>query len=142
MSPEVISNICPACQVLGRARLIDYRLAFTRRSIKSGSGVADIVHTRGMAVWGVLYEINENELTALDGKEGYGSAYTRIEIDVVLQGGVAQRATTYTVISKEFNEIPPSPEYLSTIIGGAQSFGLPEYYITFLESLKTTHQVI
>lgn len=140
MSPKVILETCPTHKVVGRARLKDYRLAFTRKSIRSDSGVADIVHAPGMTVWGVLYEIDENEVTALDRKEGYGSAYTRIEIDVILRGEVTQRAITYTVISKESDEIPPSPEYLHILIEGARSRKLPEYYIAFLRSLTTENK--
>ena len=136
MLPKVISEVCPEHKFVSRARLIDYRLAFTRRSIKSDSGVADILRAPGMVVWGALYEIGQKEVAVLDRKEAYGSAYTRMEVDVVLRGGVTHHAITYTVISKSASEISPNSEYLDILIEGARSRQLPEYYITFLESLK------
>lgn len=137
MSADVISEVCPSHKLLGPARLKDHRLAFTRFSTKWGAGVADILPASGFVVWGVLYEIDENDVTNLDRKEGYRAAYTRIEVDVILRGGVTHRVITYTVISKESSEIPPSSEYLDILIEGARSRELKEYYIAFLESLKT-----
>lgn len=136
MSAAVISDACPTHRVLGSARLRGYRLAFTRKSSRWNSGVADIVAAPETTVWGVLYEIDETDLAGLDRKEGYGSAYTRIPCDVSLRGRIHHRAITYTVISKEPSEIPPSSEYLDTLMKGAEDRELPENYVAFLESLR------
>ena len=136
MSPAVISEICPTHKFLGRARLENHRLAFTRKSLASGSGSADIVRLPGMTVWGALYEIDEKEIANLDKIEGYGSAYTRTEISVFTEGRVAHYAITYTVITKESSEIAPSQEYVETMLEGARSCRLPKYYVDFLESLQ------
>ena len=71
MASEVIARLSPRHRYLGVACLADYRLAFTRRSVKGGTGVADIVWAPGEQVWGVLYEIAEDELAAIDREEGY-----------------------------------------------------------------------
>lgn len=136
MSPREIGRVCPSHRFLGPAELVGYRLAFTRKSRTWNSGVADILSALGMAMWGVPYEISEPDLAALDRKEGYGTAYTRMECDVLLRGEIAHRATTYTVISKEPSEIPPSSEYLDTLIEAAEKRELPENYVAFLKSLR------
>jgi len=118
MSPTVMTRVCPTHKVLGAAKLIDQRLAFTRRSVKSGSGVADIVPAPSMAVWGVVYEVDEKEISSLDKKEGVGFAYARQEIEVVLASKRIKRAITYSVVSKESKEVPPSPEYLGLLLDG------------------------
>jgi len=69
MAPTVMARLCPGHRYLGVARLDGYRLAFTRRSVRTGSGVADIVGAPGSTVWGVVYEIGEEDLAALDRKE-------------------------------------------------------------------------
>ena len=51
MAPEVITRLCPRARYLGVARLTDHRLAFTRRSVRTGTGVADIVPAPGKTVW-------------------------------------------------------------------------------------------
>jgi hypothetical protein len=62
MAPEVIARLSPQHRYLGVARLTDHRPAFTRRSVKTGTGVADVVPASGQMVWGVLYKIGDDEL--------------------------------------------------------------------------------
>ena len=101
MAADVMERLCPRPRYVGAASLPGYRLAFTRRSVKSGTGVADIVRAQGERVWGVLYRISANELAAIDRKEGYGWAYTRVVLPVHLQAGGSECiAVTYTVLSK------------------------------------------
>ena len=60
MDPVIIERICDQIEVLGRAKLHDYRLGFTRRSTKRNSGVADIIAAPRNVLWGVLYEIDDH----------------------------------------------------------------------------------
>ena len=53
-----MQNRCPSARFLYRAVLPDYKLAFTRKSVKRGCGVADVVPARGQNAWGVVYEIS------------------------------------------------------------------------------------
>lgn len=137
MSAKVISEVCPSYKVLGPSKLNDYRLAFTRLSKKYGAGVADILPTKNLIVYGVLYEIDENEVANLDRKEDFGKSYKRIYVNVVLEDRNIYKAITYTIISKALIEIQPSTEYLDTILQGAKDHNLKESYVSFLKSLKT-----
>lgn len=136
MSPAVFSEICPNHHFLSRARLRGYRMVFSRRSVRSGFGVADVVPTDGVAVWGVLYQIEEDELPFLDRKEGCPKAYGRIDVTVTVREGLIEEAFTYTVTSKEEKEIPPSEDYLNLLVEGAIARKLPQSYVRFLQSLK------
>ena len=51
---------CPGSEVVGRARLPDYRLGFTRYATKRKGGVADIVPEPGAEVWGALYTVDDD----------------------------------------------------------------------------------
>jgi len=136
MAREVMARLCPQHFYLGIARLADHRLAFTRRSVKTGTGVADIVPAPGMEVWGVLYEIGDHELDAVDRKEGYGWAYTRVMLPVRLEADGQERdAVTYVVLSKEPVEVPPSRQYLDRVIAAARERGLPGSYIEWLKAV-------
>jgi gamma-glutamylcyclotransferase len=138
MAPRVIERLCPRHRYLGVARLSDHRLAFTRRSLKTGTGVADIVQETGGTVWGVLYEICDDEVAALDRKEGYDWAYTRIVLPVWLESnGSEQMAITYTVRSKEPGEVLPSRQYLGQVIAAARARGLPGAYVEHLEGMNS-----
>ncbi|NJO81720.1 MAG: gamma-glutamylcyclotransferase [Blastochloris sp.] len=141
MSPRIIENVCPSYKFIARACLIDYRLAFTRRSVRWEAGVANIISAPGMTVWGILFEIDDADLVSLDDKEAYGKAYDRITVQVDMKdysesGTQKINAITYQVISPEQFEIRPHPDYLKMLIDGAGQFKLPLNYISFLKSLE------
>ncbi len=79
MVSEAMAEVCETYSVIGSARLDDHRLSFTRRSIKTNTGVADIVPSPGLYTWGVLFEIDVSCLSRLDRKEGRGTAYNHRE---------------------------------------------------------------
>ncbi len=139
MAPGVIARLCPRHRYVGVARLSDHRLAFTRRSVKTGTGVADIVQEPGETVWGVLYEICDDEIAAIDRKEGYDWAYTRMVLPVRLESSGSERmAVTYTVRSKEPGGVLPSRQYLDQVIAAARTRGLPGPYLERLEEISST----
>jgi gamma-glutamylcyclotransferase (GGCT)/AIG2-like uncharacterized protein YtfP len=136
MTTQVMESLCPKHHFLGVARLDGFRLAFTRRSIRTGTGVADVIPARDDTVWGVLYDIEDDELTAIDRKEGYGWAYTRVMLPVLLEaGGQGQAAVVYTVLVKEPEQVLPSRHYLDQLIAGAHERRLPDAYVEKLEMM-------
>jgi hypothetical protein len=138
MAEGVMAAFCPGHRLLGTAELPGHRLAFTRRSIRTGTGVADVVPDPGASVWGVLYELSAGDLDALDRKEGNGWAYERAPA-VVRVGGRRDEevaAVTYRVCAPEPSEVTPSPDYLDGLIGAAHSRGLPSAYTTELEARR------
>jgi gamma-glutamylcyclotransferase (GGCT)/AIG2-like uncharacterized protein YtfP len=136
MDEGEIRDHCPSCHYLGPARLEAHRLAFTRRSIRSGTGVADVLPAPGHEVWGTLYELDEKDLDALDRKEGCGWAYARERKHVRLStDGSEHGAFTYVVVSKEPTEIPPSREYLIRLLAAAEHRALPAPYLAKLERI-------
>ena len=139
MAPDVMATLCPRHRYLGPACLNDHRLAFTRRSVRTGTGVADVVPAPGQTVWGALYEIGDDELAAIDTKEGYDWAYTRVTLPVRPTDGPERPAVVYTVAAKQTLEILPSREYLDLIIASASERGLPGEYITRLSATITAH---
>lgn len=127
---------CPGSRPLGSARLDGHRLAFTRRSIRSATGVADVLPTPGHTVWGALYELDEDEFEVLDRKEGVGWAYMREQKRVTLiADGSAREAVVYTVLDKEPEEVPPSRAYLDRLIAAATRLGLPHAYVVDLDAV-------
>jgi cation transport regulator ChaC len=142
MAPNVITQLCPRHSYLGVAYLADHRLALTRRSMKTRTGVADIVQAAGEMVWGVLYRIDDNELTAIDRKEGHDWAYKRVMLPVRLEGGPERAAVTYTVRSKEPTQVPPSRQYLDLVIAAARERGLPGPYIEQIEAIGVADNLV
>jgi gamma-glutamylcyclotransferase len=136
MDGEHMRAHCPASRCLGVARLDGHRLAFSRRSLVSGTGVADVVPASAEAVWGIAYELGEGDLGALDRKEGRGWAYSRELQRIALRAGAGTGiAIVYTVLRKEPVEVPPSREYLTRLISSAESHDLPEDHIARLRAV-------
>lgn len=137
---EQMTERCPSASFVGVARLASYRLAFTRWSQKRGCGVADIIPSGDCEVWGVLYEVSDDDMRALDRFEGYlpdegKVGYRRVNVKVEPAGASDCRtcAITYEVASKG-EHFDPSNDYLNHIIAGARHWGLPNDYIQSLSS--------
>src|SRR5207247_4909541 len=71
MDWDQMKGRCPSARIVGVAELRDYRLAFTRRSLKRGCGVCDVVLDSGKAVWGAVFHIDDADVVWLDIEEGY-----------------------------------------------------------------------
>src|SRR4029077_13662555 len=111
------------------------RLAFSRRSVRTGTGVADILPDPHRAVWGALYELESDQLGVLDLKESLGSGYERLDVVIHTRDGAAHRAMAYSVIAKEPAEICPSLAYVQRLLQGAHERSLPDDYLAFLRAL-------
>jgi gamma-glutamylcyclotransferase len=121
-------------ELVGPALLPGHRLALTRRSIRWGGGVVDVVPAAGQQVWGVLYEAPERAIAELDRKEGAGFAYRRRHVEVEVAGEV-RGAMAYEVIDKETDVPPATSEYAALVLGGAHERGLPEEWLAVLGSV-------
>lgn len=135
MAGSVMDGACPEHRFLGPARLPGYRFAFMRRSVRTGTGVADILPDPEHSVWGALYELEQDRLDALDRKETLGSAYEHLTIVVLSSDGTSHDAMAYSVIAKEPVEVRPSLAYAQGLIQGARERSLPEDYLASLQAL-------
>jgi len=135
LEPRRFRRRCPSAVAVGRARLIDHRLAFSRYSRPERGGVADIVPEPGAEVWGVLWDIDENCLDALDRYEDAPRAYRREMVRVIDDGQAEREATAY--IANRTGSFLPSRQYLSVVAEGARAHGLPEEYVRAIEQART-----
>lgn len=155
MSEEELkrAEYCPSATFVGIAKLPGYRLAFSRASKKKGregTGLSDMVPAENQCVWGVLYDIPDEERVGLNRKEvyhgkgapdnGYEPAW--IVVFTKEHPHVSRRVETYLVAVRtkekwDGRDITPAPGYLGTIIRGAVEHRLPSHYIRKLkERLK------
>ncbi len=135
MAAPVMERACAAHRFIGAARLPDFQLLFARRSVRTGTGVADIVPEPHGEVWGALYELERDQLGELDAKEGRGSWYEHHNVMVHTSDGASHTAMAYTVIKKEPIEIRPSLAYVQGLIDGARERLLPAHYVAGLEAM-------
>jgi gamma-glutamylcyclotransferase (GGCT)/AIG2-like uncharacterized protein YtfP len=154
MGARAMELACPGHRFLGVAELRGHRLAFTRRSLRTGTGVADIIAAPGESVWGALYALHDVHVAAIDEKEGNGWAYERRAVRVIVAGarelgeaggpceagdsGGELEAFAYAVIARDGEHVAPSHEYLQALLDGARERGLPEDYVAALGAVAST----
>lgn len=132
MSRKQIEDRAPSVQIIGRAQLNNMRFVCNKKSV-DGSAKANIVKSDNDVVWGVLFEIDEEDLAILDLKEG---GYFRVSVRVTTVNGEAVLAETY--LSKKItNDHRSYKWYKDKIVTGAMEHGLPEDYVQFLRELPT-----
>ncbi|HIF45194.1 MAG TPA: hypothetical protein EYQ73_00110 [Candidatus Poseidoniales archaeon] len=120
-NPEGMTEICPAW-------LPGYSLKFHYYSQGRGGGAADVVKTEtGCAVPGVLFELDDKALAAMDEKEGHPKYYQRKWVDICCPNGDSKKALTYTVVQSKLqpNYIQPTDSYIELISSGLKKRGLP-----------------
>lgn len=134
MPLDHLQGRCPEAVPYGPALLSGYRIGFRYPSTSfPGGAAADIIPDANSRVWGVLYEVTERDLRALDRFEDVDQGgYRRITLDV-LYDGLEVEAWSYEVIDKLDDDCRPVPAYLELMIEGALQAGLPETYIEEIE---------
>ena len=135
----------PLAKFVCRGKLPAHRLAFTLKSAKRDCGVADVMPDQAKEVWGVVYELQDNELKNLDKREDYRpgkpygqSKYTR-EDHYVLREGDAKQPLLVALYRGHPQLDPPLPsdDYKELIVDGAKHWNLPAEYTRKLESIQT-----
>ena len=141
---EQMKRRCPSFAahpaVQGRAVLPGYRLAYPVMSHGDwGGGVAGLEPAGpDEAVHGVVYEVDDAALAALDQYEDVaGGLYRREAVTVRLDDGRDCRCITYFAIPEPGGPFRPSRRYVDAILRGARAHALPAAWLKFLEQTPT-----
>jgi gamma-glutamylcyclotransferase (GGCT)/AIG2-like uncharacterized protein YtfP len=110
---------CPGAINLGLATLPEYRLCFR--------GHADIELNLDYQVQGVLWEITDTDLDALDRYEGFPAYYLRHRVFVETDQGICA-AWVYTMAEQEYVSSPTSV-YLDVCREGYHQNGIDQAQI-------------
>ena len=105
---EQMAARCPGAVCLGPAWINDYALVFRY--------CADIEPAAGNWCDGVLWEITDDDLVALDALEGYPYHYTRFSVVVHTDRG-SETALVYQMTDQSYEQ-PPSNHYFNTVYEG------------------------
>lgn len=133
---------CPGAKLTGVAVLADHRICFPRRSQVRGCAVASIEPYPGQTIWGVIYEIDADDLGRLDAREGFDpinpgavNRYERRDVLAQRVSGEKIGATTYVALPEDDPGLP-SADYMKHIIHGAVEHSFPEAYIEMLKAVE------
>lgn len=148
LNHEQMLDRCPGHSVVGLAELRDHRLVFPLHSHTWAGGVASVHAAHGPSVWGMLFELTDSDLAALDHYEGYRgpddqhNVYDRTPTYVELtrpdDGSIPRRVRAFCYFARPSNPGPPSRRYLDAILDGARHHRLPEEYIAALARTVTS----
>ncbi len=123
--------------VAGYAR--GWRIVFDKPPIvPMREAYANIVRDPNAAVWGVVYEISDDDLAHVELTEGVliGN-YERAEIEVLCPPR-SQCRVAFTLTSDRADPtLLPSQRYLGLLIDGASEHGLPQQYVELLRAVPT-----
>jgi len=138
----VTQQLCERCPsfaarpvVVGRAVLPAYRLVYPILSGGDwGGGVAGIVPGGADdAVHGVIFELDDAAMAALDDYEGVDEGrYRRAGVTVTRDDGSPCDCVTYLADDDPDGPYLPSQRYLDAILAGAREHGLDAEYIAAL----------
>lgn len=147
LNPAQMALRCPGHKVVGMAALRDHKLAYPLTSHDWGGGVASLVTAHGMNAWGVVYDLTDEDLAALDGYEGYRgpgdqhNLYDREPVFVDLtrpdDGSIPRRVRALCYLARPSNPAPPSRRYLDAILEGARHHRLPDEYVAAIAATPT-----
>lgn len=113
-------------------KLDNYEILFNKKA-RDGSATANIRPTPGKVVYGVLYQISEAALRALERLEGGPEHYHRSEVNVTDGEGnsVSAEALVATKVEKGLH---PAGPYLEAVLHAAEERHFPAEYIKELKA--------
>jgi gamma-glutamylcyclotransferase (GGCT)/AIG2-like uncharacterized protein YtfP len=123
MHPVLMAERVPGAVSMGPGRLDGYSLAFNVYSTVWEGGAANLEPDEDDRVWGVLWDVPEQEKRNLDAYQGHPTFFRREEVQVEgLKGPVV--AWTYRV-AHQSGFIRPTDAYLNRITSAIRMMGLP-----------------
>jgi hypothetical protein len=135
MHPDQIGERCDAAELVGRARLESYRLAFHGRSRVWDGGQETAKPDPIGQIHGVLYRLSVSDFDRLDIWQGVridgGGSYFHSPVDVIDEQGHLVDALIYRK-AVEGAAAAPSHDYLRHLVAAATVRGLPPDYIAAL----------
>lgn len=120
-SARLESRVGPV-QIVGVGVLDDYRHAFNKHG-SDGTAKGNVEPVSGAQVWGVVYELSDDQFEQLDVIEG---GYRRIDVEVDVDGETVS-AITYTAIAPEAG-LRPTAAYLEAYERGIREHEIPPSY--------------
>jgi gamma-glutamylcyclotransferase (GGCT)/AIG2-like uncharacterized protein YtfP len=142
LDPQQMSLRCPGATVVGLGELRDHRLTFPLTSHDWGGGVASVGVAHGESVWGVVYELTDEHMAALDRYEQfvgpgdqhnlYDRETTSVQLVRADDGSFPRRLRPWIYLARSANPARPSRRYLDTVLAGAHHHRLPEEYVAKL----------
>jgi gamma-glutamylcyclotransferase (GGCT)/AIG2-like uncharacterized protein YtfP len=132
MDGHQMAETCPACTPAGHGRLEGFRLEFNVYSDRWEGGAANLEPDSDAHVWGVVWDITDEDLAALDTYIGHPTFYRREEVVVDLAGEEVG-CLTYRVAHQQ-GYVRPTDAYLNRLRQAMRENGLPPEALDMLDA--------
>jgi len=135
MNTERITERCSSSRFMSRAKLNGWKLLFNKRS-KDKSGKANLIYTGDKSlVWGVIFDISEDQKPILDKAEGLGKGYDEYKLRVINDLEQEIDCVCYIATDEKYldNNLKPYDWYKEYCLIGAKQHNLHEDYILTLD---------
>lgn len=126
MDPRQLGERCPGAVLVGPAMLPDHRALVTRE------GWASVRPEPGSSVYGVIWQLTDEDLAALDVYEDTAGGVYRREMKHVKRLAQAESVDALVYVATEAASGTPGRRYWETVIAAARHHGLPEAYVAEL----------
>ena len=139
LDSDLVKKSLPDAKLVGKVTLKEHKVAFSSFT-EDGSpemmyGGCHLEAAPGQTLYGVLYEISDDELAKLD-------KLTRVEQGryikkfptVVDENGRSYKTVAHSIKNPK-GKSRPTKDYMDHMIKGANEHGFPKHYIDLLEKL-------
>lgn len=134
MDIDYIHRVAPSAKAVTTACLKDYEFAFGVTTDGAHSG-ARLIPSKGAEIWGVQYELSDEDMAALDDSAGVAVGHwAHKPIELHTADGRTIRSMTYDMPAPSGPAGPPA-HYIEPALRGARANKLPADYIAKLEKL-------
>ena len=125
---------CPSARFACVARLPGYGFGIARHSRLRDCGTANIYADPRREVWGIVYDVTENDMGTMDRFE---DGYSREKVLVHNINGNASPLEVIVYIAPKETGVPlPNAEYKRLMLEGAHYWKLPAEYCLMLEQIQ------
>jgi gamma-glutamylcyclotransferase (GGCT)/AIG2-like uncharacterized protein YtfP len=132
MDPRIMQRTVPEAAVIGPGRLNGFRLEFNVYSDRWEGGAANLEPDENAHLWGVVWDIEEDDLARLDTFVGHPTFYRREDVAVTLANETVE-CVTYRVAHQR-GYVRPTNSYLARVRGAIRMQGLPPEALDIVES--------
>lgn len=138
MSSKRLTDRVKSAKFIAVATLTSHILKFHKVSKKDGSAKCDALETQNIKdiIFGVVFDISDEEKPELDKKEGLHYGYEEKTINVTTVAGESLKATTYYATNTDLS-LKPYHWYKEHVIRGAKENGLPNDYIQDIINIQS-----
>jgi len=132
LHPEHMQRLAPHSPSRGTGWLQGWRLTFGGEERGWDGALATVVEDPSSAVYVALYDVTEDDESALDDTEGVGiDVYRKIRVRVATLDG---DALAWVYVLDDFEGGLPSAHYLGMLADAAEAAGAPDDYVAELRA--------